>query len=466
MLNYTNYSLPTGAGQLKGGHLSAQFSGMTRAFQNGNFTFRFGGLLEGGNRQSTISDVPLTPDTLTSAGYGSLKLYAGLNTRLSHNVLSISYGLELGSVGPAARVDWRKYIGDVRHEFWYPLGDHRILSLESRFTIGRIQVPGKIPLSERFFGGNNEEFFIPGDTWQIRSNPVIRAIPGSRFYRTASGAGSDRFFSYNLTAAYAVWRRALVPEELTGDADFNSQLQGAMTTVTSTLQNYYASHDPHYLNVVKQLPNLKSALDNLKGKVTDSQTTHPSQLTAEFQACTKAINGATRRVKSAIEPMGSDPYGLIASLLSDDPDEIQLLKVNQACEKDLNAALGDSDIASASGSVDSLRSGLLSEFNAIDQRLAESRARADMVFTRRTLKTLFNEVNIYSVSPVFVFDVAKISRERAGLGGIRYGPGAGIRLELATVANLTAGYAWNVRQGPGEGRGTVFFSIGVRDLFH
>jgi hypothetical protein len=49
--------------------------------------------------------------------------------------------------------------------------------------------PGKIPLPMRFFGGNNEEFFIPGESWQIRANPVIRAIPGSRLFRTADGAG-------------------------------------------------------------------------------------------------------------------------------------------------------------------------------------------------------------------------------------------------------------------------------------
>lgn len=466
LLNYSSYSLPTDAGQIKGGHLSAQFSGITRSFQNGNFTFRFGGLLEGGNRQSTIRGVKLTPDTIKDAGFGSLKLYAGLNSRLPHNVFSVSYGLALGSVGPAARVDWRKHIGDLRHEFWYPLGDQHIFDLESRLTIGRIQIPGKIPLSERFFGGNNEELFIPGDAWQIRANPVIRAIPGSRFYRTANGAGGQRFFSYNLTAAYAVWRKPLVPHELTKDPDFTSELQGAIITITSTLQNYYATKDSNYTSVVAQLPTLQNKLSNLKDQVAASQTAHPGQFTSEFNACLKAINGAVRRVKSATNPQGSDQYGLVESLLSDDPDEIQLLKVNQACARDLNTALGDSAITTASTELDNLRSKLVSEFGEIDQQKAASRAKDDLAFTRRTLNTLFKEVNIYSVSPVFVFDVAKISPQGAELGGLRYGPGAGIRLELATLAHFTVGYAWNINQRPGEGRGNVFFSIGMRDLFH
>jgi len=52
------------------------------------------------------------------------------------------------------------------------------------------------------------------------------------------------------------------------------------------------------------------------------------------------------------------------------------------------------------------------------------------------------------------------------IGGTRYGPGAGLRLELATTAHFTLGYAFNVRRGPGEGRGNLFFAIGIRDLFY
>ena len=83
-------------------------------------------------------------------------------------------------------MDWRKHIGDVADQFWIPIGDHKPLEVESRFTSGGIQIPHSIPLAARFFGGNGsgsgEEFFIPGDSWQIRDEPVIRAIPANRFY--------------------------------------------------------------------------------------------------------------------------------------------------------------------------------------------------------------------------------------------------------------------------------------------
>jgi hypothetical protein len=109
---------------------------------------------------------------------------------------------------------------------------------------------------------------------------------------------------------------------------------------------------------------------------------------------------------------------------------------------------------------------MTAEFKQIDEARAQKQATNDMAFTRRTLNTLFNDVNIYSISPVFVFDVARIGPRNGSFGGTRYGPGAGIRFELATTAHFTLGYAWNVNQGPGEGRGNIFFAIGVRDLFH
>jgi hypothetical protein len=381
--------------------------------------------------------------------------------------MSAAYGLELGSIGPAARIDWQKHIFDLSHEFWYSIGDHHLLDLESHFTFGKINVSGQIPLAERFFGGNNQEWFIPGDTWQIRANPVIRAIPGDKFFRTAEGAGSKEFFSYNLTAAYAVWRKALVPPELTQDPDFKSELDGAITTVTSTLQNYYASKDTHYATVVGRLGGLQSELENLKSVVATSETAHPGQSPDLFKACSRSVSGALRRLNSAITPSGADQFSLLFFLLSDDPDEITLLKVTQSCSRDLNGVIADPNLTTAGASFEQARVFITDQFKAIDQDSAAKKANDDMRFTRRTLSTLFKEVNIFAVSPVFVFDVAKIDPAGLGrLGGVRYGPGGGIRFELASVAHFTFGYARNIRQGPGEGKGNFFFAIGVRDLFH
>lgn len=467
-LTFSHFTNPTGAGRLKGGHLSAQFAGISQPFAGGNLTFRFGGLLEGGNRQSSVGGALLPPDTVSNTGFGSLKLYAGVSGRLRRHVLAASYGLELGSIGPASRIDWRKHIGDVRHEFWYPLGNHRILDVESRFSIGRVDVSGDIPLAERFFGGNNEEFFLPNDTFQIRANPVIRAIPASSFFRTASGTGGDRFFSYNLTAAYAVWRKPLVPEELTADEDFKTELDKSIETITGNLQNFEETKDAHYQALVPLLPQVSAALNSLKTAITTAQEARPGQFETEFKQALRTTNTAIRRTDSAIQTADAvGQYGLIRALLSpsEAEGENRLAKAITAVN-DLMSVLGtDAGISAALTRVGGIRNTMESEFQQIDEETARQNAVAQMAFTRRTLKTLFNDVNIYSVSPVVVFDVARLSRQRGGIGGIRYGPGLGLRLEFASIAHLTSGYAWNVRRGPGERRGTIFFAIGVRDLF-
>jgi hypothetical protein len=465
LVNFSHYSLPTGAGDIRGGHVMLHFAGVTKPLAGGNMSLRFGGALDGGNRQTETGNLILAPNTVRNAGFGTLKLYGGVDSRFASNIFSASYGLELGSVGPAARVDWRKHIFDARHQFWYSLGNHHLLDLESRFTVGKLQIPGKVPLPERFFGGNNEEFLIASDDWQIRANPVIRAIPGSRFFQTAEGAGARSFVSYNLTAAYGIWRQTLVPEELTSDAEFNDQLEGSITSVTSTLEVFYYSKDPHYSNVVAQLPAAQTALQDLQTVVNTLQGTNAAQAEDQFEACTDAIKAVSRRIRNAIST-SRVPYGSIAEVLSEDPDDDQLLNVQQACEKDLNGTLKNARLTAATNRVETLRTQLTAEFNKIDTKAAGKKAKDDMAFTRRTLNTLFNDVNIYSISPVFVFDMARIGPRNGAFGGTRYGPGAGIRFELATTAHFTFGYAWNVKQGPGEGRGNIFFAIGVRDLFH
>jgi hypothetical protein len=466
-LNYRTDNMRTGAGELKKAFLSGQVSGSTRTFGNGSFAGRFGALLDGGNQHGTTGNFAVPSNTTTASGFGTLKLYVGLDSNLRNQVFSISYGLELGARDPAAGVDWRKHIADVRHEFWYPLGDHRLLELESRLTAGLLDIPGRIPLPERFFGGNHEELFIPGESWQIRANPVVRAIPGSRFYNSADGAGADRFVNYNLTAGYTIWRRPLVPSELTQNQQFQSLLSGQLTTATSVEQIHYATRDPHYRNLVEALVPLQADLADLKTEILAAQSAHPGQFADQFKACISAINMAALRANSAAGAKDFQQYGLISALLSVDPHEDRLGRVTRACTQNLDTALDiKPGVESPEARVDGDRQNMENEFAKIDKADAVKRANGEISFVRRTLDTLFREVNLASVGPVGIFDLARIGPAAPGDSGLRYGPGAGIRFGLSSVMNLTVGYARNIRKGPGEGNGNVFMSLNVRDLFH
>jgi hypothetical protein len=98
-LNYNNESLPAGTTRLGTAGLSAQIDAETRPFWRALILARFGTLLQGGYMQSAslpADQIPL--QSVANTGYGSWKSYVGLSSRTKYNVLSISYGLELGSV--------------------------------------------------------------------------------------------------------------------------------------------------------------------------------------------------------------------------------------------------------------------------------------------------------------------------------------------------------------------------------
>jgi hypothetical protein len=176
---------------------------------------------------------------------------------------------------------------------------------------------------------------------------------------------------------------------------------------------------------------------------------------------------AASRAKSAAGAKDFQQYGLISALLSVDPHEDRLGRVTRACTQDLDAALQiNPGTESPEGRVDGDRRTMEDDFAQIDKTEAAKKANGEISFVRRSLDTLFREVNLASVGPVAVFDMARIGRAAPDDTGFRYGPGGGIRFGLSSVMNLTVGYARNIRKGPGEGNGNVFVSLTVRDLFH
>jgi hypothetical protein len=460
-LNYDLSSTPTGAGQIRRALASLQYSGASRAFLGGNVSARFGGLVAKGSEQAPLR-TGLPPAAFTSSAVNALKLYAGLDSRLPHNVLSASVGFEPGSADLSSGIQWKKYVGGIHHEFWANVGSRHTIEIESLLAAGAVQGPGPVPVAERFFGGNFEQFFIPGDSWQIPAGPVIRAISGSRFFETAAGAGGDRFLSGNLTAAFSVWQKPLVPAEVRDDPTFTSLLNGQIATATSIDQLHYVTADQHYKEIVTELPNVLAVVNELSDAVSAAQRAQPDQFATQFKACAGAVKMAANRTKSAISASDASRVGLIAALLPVDEDRLN--KAIAACGA-LNALLNSSPGIDV-GPLTIQQKNILNLYTGIDQTGAARKAKADMAFVSRTLNTLFHDVNLISISPVVVFDIAQIGPTGPGIPGTRYGPGGGVRLELASAVHFTLGYARNVGAGPGEGSGAIFFSMGLRDLFH
>ena len=95
----------------------------------------------------------------------------------------------------------------------------------------------------------------------------------------------------------------------------------------------------------------------------------------------------------------------------------------------------------------------------------EKKANRDVAYTARVLDVVFREMNLASVSPLFMFDVAHIGpRSAPPYGELRYGVGGGVRFSLVSL-DLDLGYSFNPNRLPGERRGAFVFALNVSDLF-
>lgn len=460
-VDYLTTEDPAQNATLRSGQLAARFAATTRPLGKSPAVLRFGATLEGGNQQSNLAAADLPSDTAASSGFASLKMYIGLSANTGRQALAASYGLDLGTPGASASIEYRRHIFDFAYSIWAPVGDHRSLELESRFTAGLIQTPGRIPAALRFFGGNGERDFIAGDSWRIRASPVLRSIPANRLNRTDAGVGAKEFFALNLTGAIPVWRRPLVPRELTGEQDFSDALDFELSNVPNLMAANMVANDAEFKKAVAGLPRLADALSAVETAV--NAATVPDSLSPAYKACRGRLVAARIVLKDFKTKQSAELFSLVNSMV--DPGR-ELAKASAACMDDLNGPLKNPEIDVRGEALRQCVGGIKKDFDAVDIAGYEAVAKRRAKPIRRVVDTILYDLNLYAVSPVLIFDVARIGPYRPDTaGGVRYAVGGGIRFSLVSAANLTLGYAFNPDRRPFEGRGALFVSLTIRDLF-
>jgi len=241
-------------------------------------------------------------------------------------------------------------------------------------------------------------------------------------------------------------------------------LDSQMKSATSIVRTGYLTKEEHFQAAAAQLDSVKSSLAALSDAVTDAQKSRPGQFTQLFTACTSAIKTASRRTQAALAASEGDKYGSVAALLSADPMEDRLHKVQQACVAGLNAELHDDNIAARAAALESLHTEMERSFAAINESTASAQADAEMKYVKTTMNTLMHQVNLFSISPVAIFDVAHLGPANSALG-TRYAVGGGVRAGLVSHVEFTLGYAANPKRLPGEGKGALFFGMQLKDVF-
>jgi hypothetical protein len=263
--NYSN--IPAGRFDLQGATAAARFFAATRPVSRVNLILRAGSSLEGGNRQSSLPQTAALPSSVVDSGYGALKFYVGASATTRKHDWKASYGFLLGNTGEGVAVDYRKQIFDTAYRFRFQPRPYKPFQLDLQLTTGSLtNVNGPTPLGERFFGGNVEEEFIQGDSWRIRSNPVIRSFPQNGLSGNGSRLplGGDSFVSFNVTMAQTLWEKQLIPREISEDPDVNAGMGGQLLAARLLFREEAIQKSDEMKALEAEAGNLTPAMRQLK----------------------------------------------------------------------------------------------------------------------------------------------------------------------------------------------------------
>lgn len=479
-LGYRYSDIRGGAVGLKESSGLLQLAGASRSMGDAELLVRFGGLLEGGNKDAGVAPAQVAAGDVAQGGYGSLKTFAGGTMRAGRHALKASYGLELGYVGNGGGLAYVKQVVDAAANLRFLPKDHRPATADLHLTAGSIHKRGQLLVGERFFGGNTESNFIAGDDWIIRSNPFIRSFSQNRFARASSTGlpGGDRFVSANVTLAPTVWARPLVPEEILDEPDFPGLAEFEFSAAEAALRNEYLSGTVEFramaelvTPVVDALEAVEVELDKLDSRNPGQEIRDQTSLCRTDLALAQGTSEAIRADLAGGQPKTADIRKLVVGFPNKKPPitaYVSDLEDDLTALRDLPGVPAPDRLTREIADLESARQRMATAFLALDEspvaRQAKEKAERDMRLPRRVFDQLTREANLVGVSPVAVFDAARLWQDGSSPDGFRYAVGGGLRLSIVSV-DVTAVYAWNPNPHAGESHGALLVSMELSNLF-
>jgi hypothetical protein len=477
---YLHSDIPGTSARLKGGSGLGQMIAATRTFGSKELVLRFGTSVEGGNQQTNLTQLQVLPGDLAQSPYGAVKAFAGGTMRVGKHAFKVSYGLQLGSARKGAQLDYVKQVFDTAANLRFLITDHRPITIDLQFTGGSIQKRGPLPAAERFFGGNIERNFIAGDTWIIRSDPLIRSFPQNSFAQTtgAGAVGGDGFFSTNITAAITIWGKPLVPREILDDAEFNHLIEFEFGTAETALKIEYVSSTPEFRKVAEMVNPISEKLAEIRTFLTNLEKAKlGTEIDGQIQLCgadIDDINETITKIKGDLvdgSPKSADVRLLVVGFPDKKPPigaAVSELIDDLADLKDLAGIPDPLAIEKLIQELETRRAAMAKGFVDVNQSPAAERAAQQahqvMIYPRRVFNELSREANLVAISPLLILDAARLRQRNMIPGNVRYAMGGGLRLSIVSL-DLTAGYAWNPTRKPWESRGALLFSMEVSNLF-
>jgi len=228
-----------------------------------------------------------------------------------------------------------------------------------------------------------------------------------------------------------------------------------------------------YEQLVERLPRLRAALEGMQAPL-DALNGHEGDEIADARdAALQYLDDSLRKLRAAADPANrAEVYNKLDDVLTDwgatsPASPKSLLEAVAFLQGVMRAAKPPLPAQSLDAPVSAVKAELTPILNAWDSLARppmQSCARSEAAFAVRAADAVFRELNLFQVSPVAIFDFARLSMPGIGSTGVRYGAGPGLRFSIATL-NVTLGYAFNIAARSGEGNGAFFFSLDVSDLF-
>ena len=478
---YSHSDIPSTSTRLKEGSGLGQIIAASRAFGSKELVLRFGASTEGGNKQTDLGQFQVFPGDVPQSPYGALKAFAGGTMRFGRHAFKASYGLQLGSASKGAQLDYVKQVFDTAANFRLLVTDHRPITLDLQFTGGSIQNRGQLPVAERFFGGNAERNFIAGNNWIIRSNPFIRSFSQNRLAQTteATIVGGDSFLSTNITAAATVWGRPLVPREILKDPEFNHLVEFEFGTAETALKIEYLSSTPEFHKVAEMVNPISEKLAEIQTFLIELKKKNlGSEIDGQIQLCSADIDDIDETVTKIKDdlvegaPKSADVRSLVVGFKDKEPpipaEVSEFIEDDLTDLKDLDGIPDPLAIGKLAEELEKRRAAMANAFMEVNQSPAAEKAGQQahrvMVYPRRVFSELSREANLVAISPLFIFDAARLRQRGFSSGSVRYAVGGGLRLSIISL-DVTTGYAWNPNRKPWESRGALLFSMEVSNLF-
>ena len=457
---YRHLHLPE---NVRGTNVGGADVAVVRSDLPGGGLIRGGASVEGGRASSDFAPDALPAGTVAAADVLSIKAYAGTSWQIPRQAFNVSYAFQASATGDGFGGGFRKHLVDAATRARLLPFDHKPWDIDARATAGWIDNGGRLPASERFFGGNVAEEFLPGSSWSIRANPLIRSFAQSELTQASPDvtAGGEQFVAFNLTFAPTIWGRPLMPRELLDDSSFGDVVSGQWQSAELTLAAQFASETPAVQAFVTQhvasiQAELTPPLEALDQRFTALEATIGPQHKERLTQCETALNTVLFSLPDMAPENAGEAFRLFVSLA---PPGRTIDKVI-ACASDPefrgDPATGPDPIVAIRAGQARMQTGI----RLIDESGSLARAKATLAPAHRVLQSFLHELNIASVAPVLLADAARLAQPGAR-AEFRYAIGAGIRLSLVGSVHLTTAYAWNLHPKAGEHRGAVFFSLDV-----